>query len=117
MRDFIVLHYHATERDDSPLWNYCRTMEIPDSLQRKIDLFKTHGRLQARPPWEFFSETSWIAVFIGQNIMPNAYEPLVDVHDVDSVRARLAKVRAQIREAAEAMPSHRDYIAKLIAPH
>ena len=114
VRDFVVLHYHATERTDTALWNYVRTMEIPDTLQRKIDLFRSHGRLEPRVPWDLFSHTSWIAVFLGQGVVPESYDPLVDVHEVESVRARLAKIRTQIRDAAEAMPTHRDYIMQLI---
>jgi tryptophan 7-halogenase len=114
VRDFVVLHYHATERTDSPLWNYVRTMEVPETLQRKMDLFRAHGRLEPRVPWDLFSHTSWIAVFMGQGVIPEAYEPLVDAHDVESTRARLAKIRTHIRETVDAMPTHREYINHLI---
>jgi tryptophan halogenase len=114
VRDFIILHYHATERTDSPLWNYCRTMDIPEALRRRMDLFRANGRIAPRAPHEFFSHTSWIAVLLGQDVNPEGYDPLVDVHDVEAVRARLAKTRAQIREVAERMQSHADYVAQLV---
>jgi tryptophan halogenase len=114
VRDFVMLHYYATERTDTPLWNYVRTMEIPETLQRKIDLFRAHGRLEPRAPWDFFSHTSWIAVLMGQGVEPEGYEPLIEVHDIESVRARLAKLRVLIRETVDAMPAHRDYIERLI---
>src|SRR5690606_19490604 len=69
IRDFIVLHYHATGRDDSPLWNYCRTMSIPSTLQRKIDLFKASGRF-FREDDELFVDSNWVAVFLGQKVWP-----------------------------------------------
>lgn len=115
VRDFIVLHYHATERDDAPLWDYCRTMEIPASLQRKIDLFRTHARLVRLAPQDFFTHTSWIAVLLGQGITPRSYDPLVDVHDPASVRERLSGIRETIRQAANAMPSHEDFLARHVA--
>ena len=76
VRDFIILHYVATERDDSPFWNYCRTMDIPETLQRKIDLFSEAGRV-FRYDDELFSKPSWIAVCLGQNIFPKNYDPVV----------------------------------------
>ena len=88
----------------------CARWRSRKSLQQKMDLFRAHGRLEPRVPWDLFSHTIWIAVFMGQGVIPQAYEPLMDVHDLDSVRARLAKIRAQIRETVDAMPSHRDYI-------
>jgi tryptophan halogenase len=114
IRDFIVLHYYATYRDDTPYWDYVRTMRIPESLQRRMDLFRGRGRVPPRA-LDLFTDTSWIAVLVGQDVMPRAYEPLVDAHDLDQVRARLAKARTLIRQAAEAMPTHEDYIARLLA--
>jgi hypothetical protein len=74
VRDFIVLHYNATQRDDTELWNYCRTMSIPDSLQEKYDIFRSRGRV-FRENEELFNDTSWFAVMIGQNIRPAQLRP------------------------------------------
>ncbi|GAB4522070.1 MAG: tryptophan 7-halogenase [Amphiplicatus sp.] len=109
VRDFIILHYNATERDDTPFWNYCRTMSIPDSLQEKIDIFRSHGRI-FRENEELFNPTSWFAVMIGQNILPEGYDPLVDVLSIDETRRRLAHIRETIFRSEEVMPRHMDFI-------
>ena len=77
IRDFIILHYHATERDDTPFWSHCRTMSIPPELQANIDLFRDSGRF-FRNADELFADISWIQVMLGQRIEPRAYHPLVD---------------------------------------
>jgi tryptophan halogenase len=95
IRDFLVLHYHATERDDTDFWNQCRTMSIPDELQAKIDLFR---------------EISWIEVMLGQRIEPRAYHPLVDrVPDADIYRF-LDGVAQTIERCVGAMPKHQAFI-------
>ena len=111
IRDFIVLHYHATERDDSPLWNYCRTMEIPDSLRYRIDLFRSNGRVTFSDR-ELFVESNWLSVLTGQMVWPRRYDPLVDVTDVAEIRQRLQRVKMLIEQTAAAMPTHEDFIAK-----
>jgi tryptophan halogenase len=109
IRDFLVLHYHATERADSPLWNYCRTMDIPEGLARRIELFKSHGRI-FRENEELFNDTSWFAVLIGQNIRPRGYDPLVDVMDLEETRRRLEHIRSVIGNSVNAMPRHHEFI-------
>ena len=111
IRDFLILHYHATERNDSPFWDYCRTMSIPEFLQHKMDLFRSHGRI-FRENDELFNDTSWFAVMTGQNIRPRGYDPLVDVLDADETRARLRQIRTAIANSAAVMPLHRDFIAR-----
>jgi tryptophan halogenase len=110
-RDFIILHYHATERDDAPLWAYCRNMPIPDSLAYKVELFRENGRV-AFYGRELFSEQSWLSVLTGQGVMPARYDPLADVVPLDDLKKRLEHMRMLVRQAAEAAPSHREFIAR-----
>jgi tryptophan halogenase len=110
VRDFIILHYKAVERDDTEFWNYCRTMEVPDELRHKIDLFRSRGRV-ARFDGQLFAEPSWVAVFLGQNIEPLHYDPLADVMELPEVRERLGRMRETVRQIALAMPPHAEFIA------
>ena len=115
IRDFLILHYNATERNDSPFWEYCRTMAIPEPLARRIALFRGRGRMPIRMAYDLFTDTSWIAVFLGQGVTPQSYEPLIDAHDLDAVKTRLQGQKKMIAEAAASMSSHADYVARVIA--
>jgi tryptophan halogenase len=112
IRDFIILHYKATERDDTPFWRYCRDMEVPATLQRKIDLFAANGRI-FREDEELFAEESWIQVFLGQGIVPRGYDPLVDIKSEDEIARYLANIESVIGKCVAVMPSHEDYIARM----
>ncbi|QSX79343.1 tryptophan halogenase family protein [Agrilutibacter solisilvae] len=114
IRDFLVLHYKATARDDSAFWNHCRTMPIPDSLQRKIDLFRTSGRV-FRENNEMFTEMSWVQVMLGQGIAPRGYHALVDIYPEARITEYLDSVRHVIGNCVEAMPSHDAFIARYCA--
>ncbi|MGJ8559205.1 MAG: tryptophan halogenase family protein [Litorimonas sp.] len=109
VRDFIILHYYATERDDSPFWNYCRTMEIPDSLHHKIELFREAGRV-FRYEDELFSRPSWVAVMLGQNIVPKVCDPIVATLEQAKVDHSLTSMRRAMAVAAEKMPTHAAFI-------
>jgi tryptophan halogenase len=109
IRDFLILHYHLTERDDSPLWRECAAMSVPEPLQYKIDHFRRYGRLVSTGP-ELFQNPSWLAVHIGQLNWPERYDPLVDERSEVDAAAMLGGIRRVAAEAAEAMPTHRAYI-------
>lgn len=111
IRDFLVLHYNATERNDTPYWDYLRTMPIPDTLAEKLDIFKNHGRI-FRENEELFNDTSWFAVFMGQGVAPKRYDPMADSMSADELRKRLASIRATMAASVDHMPRHFDYIAK-----
>lgn len=110
IRDFIVLHYKATERDDSAFWNHCRQMEIPSSLQHRIDLFRSNGRIY-RNPEELFGDVSWVQVMLGQRIEPQGYHPLVDLLSEADVQRYLEDIRSVIRKCVNVMPTHSEFIA------
>jgi tryptophan halogenase len=111
VRDFIILHYAATARDDSPFWDYCRNMALPDTLTHKIDLFRAGGRV-FRYNDELFTRPSWVAVMLGQGIVPDACDPIVATLPADDVARSLASMRGAMRSAAQQMPTHEQFIAR-----
>ncbi|HEX6637442.1 MAG TPA: tryptophan halogenase family protein [Steroidobacteraceae bacterium] len=111
VRDFLILHYHATERDDAPIWNYCRNMTIPDSLQHKLELFRERGHVITYKDG-LFLEPSWVAVYLGQRVMPRGYDLRADAVDGAKLSAELTRVRERVRDAAVRMHSHEDFIAQ-----
>jgi len=114
VRDFLVLHYHATQRDDSSLWNYCRSMSIPESLTYKIELFRQRGYLMSYQDG-LFLPPSWLAVYSGQGIIPDRYDPLADNLTAPELTQRLHELRARVRSGANTMPSHAAFIEKYCA--
>jgi tryptophan 7-halogenase len=109
IRDFLILHYNATERNDTPFWDYCRTMDIPQSLKNNIQLFKDSGRF-FRNAEEMFGLVSWVQVMLGQRIAPAGYHPQVDQladHDLYQYVAHVEKV---IASCVDAMPEHQAFI-------
>ncbi|RHW19318.1 tryptophan 7-halogenase [Sphingomonas gilva] len=111
IRDFIVLHYKATRRDDTPFWRYVRDMPIPDSLAHKIALFREKGRV-LRYDHDLFAIPNWVAVMLGQNIMPDGYDPMVDSMDDARVLSAMRQIAEANAAAARQMPTHADYIAR-----
>jgi tryptophan 7-halogenase len=109
VRDFLVLHYSMTERTDGELWSYCRNVAKPDSLQERIDLFRSHGRI-LREDHELFPTQSWLFVMVGQNVMPESDDPLVGVIDPQLVSDNLANIRDVVHRCAQSMPAHEDFI-------
>jgi tryptophan 7-halogenase len=109
IRDFLILHYKANARDDAPLWRYCRAMDIPDMLAYKIRQFRNSGRV-VKYGGDLFATPNWIAVFLGQEIAPQHYDPLVDQRDGAQVCANLQWIRAAIRLRAEGAPLHEEYL-------
>jgi tryptophan halogenase len=109
IRDFLILHYVATERDDSPFWNYCRNMEIPERLAEKMRVFDNNGRT-FRESEELFNDTSWFAVLNGQCRTPRSYDPVAEMLSLEETQRRLEQIRGAVAKSADYMPDHRQFI-------
>jgi tryptophan halogenase len=111
IRDFLVLHYNATDRDDSPFWRACREMAVPDSLAAKTGMFRHNGRLLEREK-DLFHEASWLAVMLGQGISPQSYDTLTQAIPAGEAAAVLTGMRTVIARTAQGMPGHGDFIQR-----
>ncbi|NQY97536.1 MAG: tryptophan 7-halogenase [Henriciella sp.] len=114
VRDFLILHYVATNRDDTPFWRHCQSLPVPDTLQQKIDQYRSAGRI-FRESNELFTESSWLAVMHGQGIEADAWNPIADRFDGSAMIERLDGMADIIARATEAMPEHEAYIQEMIA--
>lgn len=112
VRDFLILHYCATQRDDSPFWNYVRTMELPEPLRQRIDIYLENGRLY-RHDNELFGENSWFAVFEGQNFRPKRYHPIINYMSDEMLDRRMTEIRRAMNKCLEKFEDHHTYLHKL----
>lgn len=110
IRDFIVLHYCLTQREDAPLWRYCRSMAVPDTLRQRIELYRGTGRVRWRAG-ELFTDTSWFYIFEGLGVYPAHYDPLLDVVALDKLKEILAALADGTAAVQRAAPLHDSYFA------
>lgn len=109
IRDFIILHYKVTNRQDSPFWRHCRSMEVPDSLQHRIDLFRETARV-FKIPNELFGENSWIQVMLGQGLIPEQYHQTVDVMSDQELTRFMEGIRTHVEKTVARLPNHQAYV-------
>ncbi|MBR9726831.1 tryptophan halogenase family protein [Shewanella intestini] len=109
IRDFIILHYKVTEREDSRFWRYCKNMEIPASLKHRIDMFGDSGKVYKYGS-ELFGESSWVQVMMGQGITPKSYHPIVDMMPEPELEAFLGNIKTNVKRKVDSLPLHLDFI-------
>lgn len=110
IRDFIIMHYHVTERNDSEFWNYCRNMRIPDTLSHRMELFRETGRV-FKPQDDVFAENSWVQVMMGQGIVPQQYHPIVDMMSDNELDGFLKNIESNVTKTVAELPNHADFIS------
>ena len=109
IRDFIVLHYCTTQREDTPFWRWCKNIELPQSLHERIELFKSHGVLRDGVD-ELFHSASWQSVFEGMGIRPNNYCPRIDNLDFGAIETTLTQAVAAIDNVVQKLPTHNEFL-------
>ena len=112
IKDFLILHYNATERTDTEFWNMVRTMELPEELQRKMDLFKATGHV-VKYQEGLFLEPSWVAVYFGQRRYPAAVDPRVERYSAKQIHRQLMKLKGSIDQSVARMPSHKHALSNV----
>jgi tryptophan halogenase len=109
IRDFIIMHYHVTERTDSKFWRRCREMDIPDTLKHRLDLFRDTGRV-FDSVGDIFAENSWTQVMLGQGIEPKSYHTIVDMMDERELRQFMQIQGQKVDQVLSQLPTHQEFI-------
>jgi tryptophan 7-halogenase len=109
IRDFLILHYHATERSGTDFWDYVRTMDVPDTLGEKLELFRRRGRV-VKYREGVFLDASWVAVYIGQRVIPQGHDIRADLPSRAALTQGMEALRSEMRATAERMPDHRAHV-------
>lgn len=113
VRDFLILHYHQTDREDSEFWRYCKYMDVPDSLKSKMALFAENGHL-FKDADDIFRESSWVQVMVGQGLMPKGHHVMANRISDAQLGDFLKSVSIIIDKAVTPLPSHEDFVSAFI---
>ena len=111
MRDFLVLHY-ATARRPEPFWQRAAAAELPASLAHTLTLFRERGRLPIYEE-ETFARNSWLAVLLGQGVIPERTDPLINSVPPGQAEQTMAKMRESIAALVPSLPTHAAYLRNL----
>jgi len=114
VRDFVVMHYKVTRREDSEFWRKCRTMEVPESLQNRLNSYADSARIF----WgadELFTVSSWNQVMIGQGVEPTRYHPIADVMTHEELKKYLYGYSDSIEKAVDVLPQHGSFVKDFVA--
>jgi tryptophan halogenase len=109
IRDFIILHYKVTNRQDTPFWRHCKNLDIPESLADRIRLFRETGRV-FRVREDLFQENSWIQVMLGQGIMPEQFHQITNVMSDDELTRFMTGIRSRVQSTVSKLPGHQAYV-------
>ncbi|WP_241970272.1 tryptophan halogenase family protein [Pseudidiomarina aquimaris] len=112
IRDFVMCHYKLTDRDDSEFWRYCRDMEIPDSLQERLDLYRENASIFRNSNNELFNEISWFSMFHGQGLTPEQVHPIAQQMPAATMQQHLTTIQRVFKQSVAQLPSHADFIRK-----
>lgn len=112
VKDFLIAHYKITAREDTPFWRHCRNMDIPDSLEARIEIFRRTGGAPVRVD-ELFRESNWFAILLGQGMTPAEYHPKADGVGEGELKLRMARLRTEIQDKVGALPAHENFLGRL----
>jgi len=109
IRDFIILHYKVTNRDDSAFWRYCSSMEIPEELAHRIELFENTGK-SYQVEGELFRQDSWMQVMLGQGLYPKSFHPIVSTMKATELQQFLDDLKNNVNHLVNGLPKHHDFV-------
>jgi tryptophan halogenase len=109
IRDFIILHYKLTNRQDTPFWRHCKNLEIPETLADRMRLFRETARV-FRVREDLFKDNSWVQVMLGQGLMPEQFHQVTNVMSDDELTRFMQSIKSRVDNTVAKLPRHEAYV-------
>lgn len=112
IREFLIVHYRASDRTDTQYWRDTKTLKMTDALEERMKIWK--ARLPAPrnifQPYHGFEAYSYSCILLGMNYEPEAYHPVLDVRDEAKARAMFRTIREKSARLVQSLPSQYEYL-------
>jgi tryptophan 7-halogenase len=114
IRDFVTLHYAYAAGPDSPFWQQCRRIAVPEPLLRRIRLFAACGRVVSDDK-DLFDAQTWAAAMLGLGMVPERTDIRLDSIDEATSRRSLERMAAVVAHEVVRMPDHAAVLRDIVA--
>ena len=114
VRDFLVLHYLTARRPKQEFWRAAASAAPPEGLSHTLELFRDRGSLPFYEE-ETFPRDSWLAVLIGQGVIPRRTDPVAEAVPAAAARNAIASMKDRIAEIVSDLPPYSAYLQRFYA--
>jgi tryptophan 6-halogenase len=118
VREFLTIHYHASERDDTPYWKATKKVVPPDELRERLRVWKSRLPVSRSiyQPFHGFESYSWAVMLLGVNYQPPKPLPILDHIDPKNAQAMFRRIRQRTKDLLKSLPTQFEYLTQMRDP-
>lgn len=115
VKEFLVLHYRAASRNDTPYWQEAKSRPIPDGLAGRLESAKSHllDEETVFPQYHGFEPYSWNTMLMGLGSGPGKPRPAINGTDPANAEREFALLAQKSRDLVDKLPGCGEYLAAL----
>jgi len=118
VREFLTLHYRASDRDDTPFWQAVkREANVPESLRERLDLWSRRlpNAKSINPAYHGFEFYSYSVMLLGLSHQPDASLPALDFMDNRNAMTAFRGLRERSQHLVSTLPTQYEYLSHVRA--
>lgn len=114
IRDFIVLHYCLTQREDTSFWKAVKNeTKIPDNLQAQLDEWKYLWPNDSKGSGRMFGPFNHASILAGMNYLPEYFPASLEFLNDPIAQKHFERVESRGKQLAQTLPDQAEYFRQL----